>query len=275
MTEPNAKDIIHTRIWEEEPDPNNPFAAQACYCRGYDVYGDLLEKASYPEYLYLLFRGERPTPEQARTLEILAIAIANPGPRDPSVHAAMASGVGGSPAAASLMAALAVGAGVSGGAREVYQCMQVWERANCDLPAWRNALAAPVRPGKAEVWPDAGHAPGFEPYATSCRKPVMQTLHALAAINREGKLAWLQREQKHLESCAGMPLGMTGVIAAALSDLGFAPAAGEMFSLLLRLPGAAIHALEQWEQGFRRFPFFSIEIENDPGPAGKRTKDAP
>lgn len=270
MAAPDARDTIHSRIWEEEPEPGNPFAARACYCRGYDVYGDLLAKASYPEYLYLLFRGERPSAAEARTLEILAIAIANPGPRDPSVHAAMASGVGGSPAAASLMAALAAGAGVSGGAREVYQAMQLWSQAQCDLAAWESALAEPRRPSKQEVWPDAEHAPGFEPYADACRQPVLQTLDNLASINPAGGcLGWLQQERARLESYAGKPLAMTGVVAAALTDLGLTPQGGEMLSLLLRLPGAAAHALEQGEQGFRRFPFFAIDIENDPGPAGK------
>ena len=57
----------------------------------------------------------------------LALALANPGPRDPMVHAAMCGGVGGSHAAASLIAALAVGAGQSGGAREVLRYAEVSE----------------------------------------------------------------------------------------------------------------------------------------------------
>ena len=60
---------------------------------------------------------------------------------------------------------------------------------------------------------------------------------------------------------------MNGVAAAALRDLGFAPAQGEMLFLLLRLPGAAVHALEQKEYGHKNFPFFRIELDNDPGPA--------
>src|SRR3569832_457271 len=60
---------------------------------------------------------------------------------------------------------------------------------------------------------------------------------------------------------------MSGVAAAALMDLGHSPDQGEMLYLLLRLPGAAVHALEQKEYGWRRFPFFThaLELENDPG----------
>jgi citrate synthase len=57
---------------------------------------------------------------------------------------------------------------------------------------------------------------------------------------------------------------MSGVAAAAFSDLGFTPVQGEMLHLLMRLPGAAAHALEQWQYGHRKFPFFTVELENDP-----------
>jgi citrate synthase len=69
---------------------------------------------------------------------------------------------------------------------------------------------------------------------------------------------------------ADCPLAMTGVAAAALIDLAFSPEQGEMLYLLSRLPGAAVHALEQQEYGWRRFPFFAngLKLENDPGPVG-------
>jgi citrate synthase len=104
-------ETVQTRIWREEPEPDNPFAVRVAYCRGYDVYGEMLGQARWVEMLYLLFREEAPTAAQADLLEALAVALANPGPRDASVHAAMCGSVCGSTAAASLMAALAVGAG--------------------------------------------------------------------------------------------------------------------------------------------------------------------
>ena len=102
------QETIRSRIWEESPEADNPFAAAACYCSGFDVYGDLLGKASWIEYLYLLFRQDPPTPSETKLLEGLAVAIANPGPRDHSVRAAMCAGVGGSSGASALMAALAI-----------------------------------------------------------------------------------------------------------------------------------------------------------------------
>lgn len=270
MSDKESLHNIHSSIWQEDAEPDNPFAAAACYCRGYDVYGDLLGKAGYIEYLYLLFKGERPAPAAIAVLEILAVALANPGPRDPAVHAAMAAGVGGSTAASALMAALAVGAGSHGGAREVFLALQAWCDNGTDLAAWRSRLANPPAPTRQQVWPEPEQPPGFALYGKHCAQPVRQTLAQLVQKLPAGRLAWLAQQRQALETAAGRPLAMTGVAAAALADLDFSPAEGEMLSLLLRLPGAAAHALEQGKQGFRRFPFFELDLENDPGPAIRR-----
>jgi citrate synthase len=260
------EEFIHTRIWQEEPEPDNAFAAASCHCHGYDVYGDLLANASWIEYLFLLFRGEAPSPEQAGLLEGLALALANPGPRDPAVHAAMCGGVGGSTAASCLMAALAVGAGASGGAREVRLAMEDWAGRGVDLALWQTGLAAKPVNNSADIWPDPGHPTGFDPHGVRCAGPVLQTLTHLAATSPGALLPWLQANRLRLESAAGLPLAMPGVAAAALLDLGFTPEQGEMLHLLLRLPGAAVHSLEQREYGHKKFPFFQVELENDPGP---------
>lgn len=250
------QEVIRTSIWQEEPEPDNPFAAAVCRCRGYDVYGELLGKASFIEYLCLLFLGERPTQVQAKLLEILAIALANPGPRDASVHAAMSAGVGGSPAASALMAALGVGAGGLGGGREVRVAMEAWEQLGCNLSDWEAFLRHPPHAERADIWPEMEHAPGFNPHAVRCATPVAQTLDTLAACGAGPHLPWLAGQRLTLESAAGAPLAMSGVAAATCRDLGLNAEQGEMLYLLLRLPGAAVHALEQAQLGFKRFPFF-------------------
>lgn len=260
-------ETIHTRIWQEEAEPDNAFAALSCHCHGYDVYGDLLVHASWIEYLFLLFRGEAPSPQQAKLLEGLAMALANPGPRDAAVHAAMCGGVGGSTSASCLMAALAVGAGASGGAREVRLAMEDWVARGTDLALWQTGLAAKPVDDPADVWPAPGHPAGFDPYGVRCTGPVLQTLAHLASLGCGSSLVWLQDNRSSLESAAGLPLAMPGVAAAVLRDLGFTSEQGEMLHLLLRLPGAAVHALEQKNYGHKNFPFFRIELENDPGPA--------
>jgi citrate synthase len=74
----------------------------------------------------------------------------------------------------------------------------------------------------------------------------------------------LQDNRQQLEEAAGCPLAFSGVAAAALFDLGFAPEQAEMLYLLLRLPGAAVHSLEQEKLGWRKYPFFADGFKLNP-----------
>lgn len=264
MTAPTRREAIRTRIWREEAEADNPFATRAAYCRGYDVYRELVGRARWVEMLFLLFRDNLPSVAALDMLEALAVALANPGPRDPSVHAAMSGGVGGSPAAASLMAALAVGAGRYGGAREVHDAMTLWAECGTDLDRWSRRLPSGCDEAGEDIWPSPEHPPGFDPNGATTPTIVVQLLHTLAGIAGSPVLAWLETNRPALEAIAKCPLAIAGVAAAAMADLELAPKEGEMLYLLLRLPGAAAHALEQETSGFRNFPFFAVELENDP-----------
>ncbi len=65
---------------------------------------------------------------------------------------------------------------------------------------------------------------------------------------------------------------MTGVAAAAFIDLGFSVRESEMPYLLLRLPGAATHALQQEEYGWRCYPSLAdgLELVDDSGPRPRK-----
>jgi len=277
------KEKITTAFWNEVAEPDDPYSAERCYCSGYDVYGELVQKADWLDYLYLLFKHTRPAIEQRALLNVLAIAVANPGPREHSVQAAMSAGAGGSGAAASLMAAIGVGAGNLGGAREVFHMMQAWECCGNDLPRWlehlsgfskMDASASDAEESLGDVWLPLEHPPGFAPYGLRCAQPVKQTLARLVECykehNKEGcggeHTSWLLQHREELEAAVNMPLAMTGVIAAAMLDLEFDAEQGEMLTLLLRLPGAAVHALEQRERGWKSFPFHGddLTVINDP-----------
>ena len=269
----NKQETITTKIWNEIPEDDNPFAAKISYCSGFDVYGDLLGKASYIEYLYLLFKLEPPSQNHALLLEGLAIALANPGIRDHSVRGAMNAGVGGSTHASALMAALAVGAGNLGGGREIYNMINYWEQCGTDMNAWEQMIKEPPVEERADVWLPMEHAPGFDPNGASCTLPVKQVLAHMVKTGESEKLRWLQANREHLEQFAECPLAMSGVAATVLHELELSPDQAEMLFLLLRLPGAAVHSLEQEKLGWRRYPFFGdgLKLTNDPGPVRKKT----
>lgn len=262
-----TKETIYTKIWDEEPEPNNPFAASSCYCHGYNVYEDILLNASWTEYLYLIFTGKRPNKKQAVFLERMAVAIAHPGIRDASVRAAMNGGVGGSTWAACLTAALSVGAGQYTGAHEVAIIVDAWERNVKDLAKWKDFLLNPNIDERADIWPKLEHAPGFDPNGETCPTPIIRTLDLLTSLSTGDSLLWLKENRKELEKVCNYPLAMTGVIATAMHDLRFNSNQAELLFLFLRLPGAAAHAIEQNEYGWRKYPFFkdAVVLTNDPG----------
>lgn len=267
---------ITSAFWQEQAEPDNPFAAALCRCAGFDVYGDLLGKATATDYLFLLLQREPPKAWQRQLLNGLAVAVGNPGPRDLSVQAALSGGAGGSGLAACLMAALAPAAGNFGGAQEVNGLLKLWRQFGTDARFWLHFLRQdfPVRDNSqlyAEVWPALEHAPGFDPYGSSCATPVRQSLDYLAQCSEGTCLPWLHNHRLQLEEAAGKPLAMCAVAAAALADLGCTPEAGEMLYLLLRLPGAAAHALEQHERGWRDYPFHSesLVLTDDPATSNR------
>jgi citrate synthase len=272
MTGVDPAHVIHTSIWREEPEPDNPFATRAAYCRGYDVFGQMVGRARWVEMLYLLLRDSLPDAISLDLLEALAVALANPGPRDQSVHAAMAGGVAGSTAAASLIAALSVGAGRYGGARDVFDMMQALDSYGTELAAWEKYVPS-LQQQDIDIFPEHQHPPGFEGHALRTASSVQQCLEQLASIGGTPRLQWLSSERAALERLVGCPLALTGVAAAAFADLDLSPKEGEMLFLLLRLPGAAAHALEQEALGYKRFPFYPVELQDDPGivqPAAER-----
>ena len=266
---------ITTRIWQELPEDNDPFTANTCVCAGFNVFEDILGKASWTEYLYLLFQQEQANPYQAKLLNDIAVAIANSGPRDHSIQAAMSAAAGGSTFASCLMAALAVGAGQLNGGQEIFHGVMMWQRCGCDLALWQQMLTEKkyrhlqreTNGHDHSVWPEIEYPPGFNPYGVTCAQPTLQTLSHLASQSdsspEQTRLLWLLENRQVLEDTAKMPLGMTGVVCAAFTDLSLDPQQAEMLYLLLRLPGAAAHAIEQHRLGWRDYPFHPDGIKLD------------
>jgi citrate synthase len=154
-----------------------------------------------------------------------------------------------------------VGAGQYAGAREVFLACELWRECGTDLSAWQRRLEDPPAHWRDSHWPALEHTPGFDPYAVRRALPVTQTLAAVADASVT-TTAWLaDGGAAGLEALAGRPLAMSGLAAAALSGIGLAPEQAEMLYLILRLPGAAAHALEQKSYGWRHYPFFKDGLE--------------
>lgn len=265
--------VYHSNFWFEEPEDSNPFAAKASYCHGYDVYGQVIARASWFEYLLLMFKGDRPQPAEAALLEKLAMVLANQGPKEASIRAAMNGGVAGTNHSSALMSSLAVGSGLYGGSQELEICIRLWGECGQDIERWKARLQSPQEDERADIWPVIEHPPGFDPNGDDIPTTLRQSLDLLVQFAPEaGALHWLANHRNTLEGFFGCPISISAVAAAAFVDLGLDQDQGSMLYLILRLPGAAVHALEQRKMGWKKFPFYSsaIELEDDPGPYEER-----
>lgn len=162
------------------------------------------------------------------------------------------------------MAALAVGAGQYGGSQELAICIRLWEECQFDFEKWCDRLLSPNQDDRADIWLPIEHAPGFDPNGDVTPTPILQSLDLLVELApANGALSWLQANRQALEQHVGYPLAMSGLAAAAMIDLSMDEDQGSMLYLMLRLPGAAVHALEQKKVGWKKFPFYGPAIELD------------
>ncbi|MDH5729007.1 MAG: citryl-CoA lyase [Gammaproteobacteria bacterium] len=259
-TEP-ATEKVTTKIWYETASADNPFVASDCYCYGYNVYDDVLLQANWIEYLYLLFLGEQADRHQTIVLQQLAIALANPGPRDASVRAAMNAGVGGSTTASCLIAAIAVNAGQFGGGREVYSLVECIQAMDMDLSQWL-AYARKERIADIDcLWPETNHLAGFNPYQKTCSEIWLKLLTHVASDTNMPFCAWLVTHYAAFENITKCAMAKSFICAAIFKDLGFNSEQAEALYLLLSMPGAVVHALEQKVSGWRHYPFFANGLD--------------
>ncbi len=253
---------LETAIWHEIPNEENAFQADQCFCFGYNLFDDLLNNAKWIDYLFLLISSRRPSRKESILLEKLAIVLANPGIRELSVRASMNAGVAKAPSASVLIAALSVGSGQFCGARELSLTMDLWRR-NIRLAQIDLSFAESEEKG---IWPVIEHIPGFDPHSIKSAKSVEDCLKGLLEYSSGEHLKWLADQKPKLELESKSALSLIGVLAAAFCDLNLTGEQCEYLFLMLRLPGAAAHAMEQKYLGWRKFPFFAdtVTLENPP-----------
>ncbi len=240
-----------THIWYEEPAIDNPYITAAAFCHGYNLF-ELMEKRSFVDVFYLLFRGDLPTPAQAQLLQQLMIALINPGPRHPATRAAMNVGVGKTDPLHILPIASAVLGGEYSGGREVENAMQFFA-ANCiedaqilalDCLADDEYLSTPSGFGRRHG--------GIEIMA------VELATHLLALSGAGNTLKWGSQFASALEP-QGISWTTAGVAAAVFTDLGFNPRAGACLFQLCGAPGLVAHGLELAGKPILAMPFVSDE----------------
>lgn len=216
---------------------------------------DLIGNVTFPQMIWLMVRGDRPTPAQSELLEAALVAGVDHGPQAPSIAAArMAAtcGVG-------LNNAMATGVNmlgdVHGGAGE--QCAELYYDIEKTMSNGANVQSA-VRDGLTAWRNTRGKI--VSGFGHRFHKPVDPRAPRLMALVKDaagqgtvsGKFAEIGEEiQAQLSERKPIAMNIDGATAVIFCELGFpAPLSRGLFCLS-RSVGILAHAWEQTEQGGR------------------------
>jgi len=249
-----------TKIWQEEPSEDNPYITASALCHGYDLF-DLMEKRSFVEVFYLLYRGELPSAAEAQLLQHLMIALINPGPRHPATRAAMNVGIGKTEPLHILPIASAVLGGSYMGGGEIEDAMRFFRKqqnTNAEIFA-TTFVKKSAQEHSDESSAENSLTPGFGSRNGGIEIMAVELANRLVKLEGAGKaLQWGCEFNQHL-TAQGQGWLLTGVAAAVFSDLGFQPRAGGCLFQLLGAPGLVAHGLELANKPITAMPFVSDE----------------
>ena len=246
-----------TRIWAEQPSSDNPYIATSALCHGYDVF-ELMEKRSFVDVFYLLFRGDLPSVAEAQLLQTLMIALINPGPRHPATRAAMSVGVGKTNPLHILPIASAVLGGEYQGGGEIENAMRFLRKYQKTNPAdWQYTATEVDASEESADENSASPTPGFGKRHGGIDLMAAGIAERLLKLDAAGTaLTWGDEFAKNLTP-SGSGWLITGVAAAVFADLGFQPKAGGALFQLLGAPGLVAHGLEVANKPITAMPYVS------------------
>jgi citrate synthase len=217
---------------------------------------DLIGRTTFPEMIWLMVRGSRPTPEQASLLEAALVASTDHGPQAPSIAIARMAATCGVGLNSAMASAVNVLGDVHGGAGE--QCLEVYadciELVEDEGLDWEAAGVRAVERARrtSRYVPGFGHR--FHP-----RDPRRDPLLELVARAREAGVV----PGKHLQAAQAVegalntpgrrpvPMNIDGATAVVYGELGFPPGLARGLFVLSRSVGILAHAWEESGSGLR------------------------
>lgn len=217
---------------------------------------DLIGRVSFPAMVWLMLRGDLPTPAQAALLEAAMVAGVDHGPQAPSIaiaRMAITCGVGINGAMASAVNVLG---DVHGGAGE--QCVALMQAIAARIAGGEGQEAAIGAEVDALAARGVRHVPGFGHrfHPVDPRAPRLMAL-LRAAEGGDGIAPGFadigEGIAKLLAARKGRPIPMNidGATAAIQAALGFPPPVCRGLFVLSRAVGALAHAWEQSQRGER------------------------
>ena len=217
--------------------------------RGYPIQ-ELIGNVGFPEMIWLMLRGERPSAAHARLLEAALVAAVDHGPHAPSIAVARMAVSCGLPLNGAIASAVNTLDDVHGGAGE--QAVELYEeiaRRAGEGAALEEATVQALdafTASKGKFIPGFGHR--FHPIDPRAGRLLDLVDEAVAAGAVGGRFAAIGRAvEAALQARKGkrIPMNIDGVTAVIYAELGFpAPLARGIFCLS-RSVGILSHAWEQ------------------------------
>jgi citrate synthase len=223
--------------------------------RGYAIE-ELIGRVRLPEMIWLMLRGELPTPAQADLLEAALVPGVDHGPHAPSIAIARMAVTCGLPLNGAMASAINVLDDIHGGAGQ--QCMELYREIDAaagesgDLVAAAEAVIRRQRESGEKIVPGFGHR--FHPVdpRTAPLFDLVAGAEAMGAVT--GRYAAIGRAVvTALETITKRPIPMNidGITAVIFCELGFEPELGRGLFILSRAVGILAHAWEQKQRGRR------------------------
>lgn len=225
------------------------------HVRGYPIE-ELIGRLTFPEMIWLMLRGERPSAAQARLLEAALVASVDHGPHAPSIAIARMAVSCGLPLNGAMASAINALDDVHGGAGQ--QAVELFERIRAEMARGMplsDAVALCVDTFIAQngkYLPGFGHR--FHPVDPRAGKLLSLVDEAAGAGVVSGEYARIGRAiEASIASGRRKPIPMNidGATAVIYAELGFAPALARGIFCLSRAVGILAHAWEQTGRGER------------------------
>lgn len=211
---------------------------------------DLIGNVSFSEMIWLMVRGDRPTPAQARLFEAALVSAVDHGPQAPSIAAARMAVTCGLPLNNAMATAVNMLGDVHGGAGQ--QAVELYHH----VDAHAGDLAAALDDWRAEhgkIIPGFGHRfhKPTDPRAPRLMALVSEAAEASAVSGRFQHIGQAIETQISAEKGIALPMNIDGATAVIYAELGFAPPLARGLFCLSRSVGILSHAWEQQQQGGR------------------------
>lgn len=234
--------------------------------RGYPI-DELMGRISFGEMVYLVLKGELPTPEVGRLMDAILVSSVDHGVTPPSALAARTVASGGAPLTSAIAGGIMTinrhhGGAIEGCMRVLNEIVAYKREKNLDaLDAAREKMAE-FRAKKIRV-PGYGHR-------VHTNDPRTQRLFALTeelgVAGEYIEMAHALRQAMREALNRDLPMNVDGGIAAVLCELGFPPELGNGFFAISRTVGLTAQVYEEMsrERPMRRIDPTAYEYD---GPA--------